>query len=412
MDIQLQREVFIERLLLSTIYIFSLPFITHIYGGTITGLLFENLYLAVSVLLFFSLLSFKSISFRYFLYFAPILLVIVYSLFFPFGEYTVINCLKYLAYFAIFFLVFRRLFNKEIMIDIYVISMSLIFIYLFIFYIYAYFYPENLSDYRIYGSYLNQNNVFEKRTEWQYSILGFFAVIPLNQPDSDLNIFGLPRMFGFSPEPGFYSVFLVPALFLALSQKRLLSSIILFIACLFSASALFYLILLLAITLYLIPRNLIANLYYLFIFIAFILITNLDIFINFLIGFNFGSGRGDTYYLILLETIQALYSGDANPEDAGNYSGVLKFYFDLGYLGLIGYVLFVGAFLRFVTLKGDIFLNLAYISAVLFAVRSGEMVPPILLFIISLVLTKIEALEDIEEKNLDFEKRIEGSYES
>ena len=40
------------------------------------------------------------------------------------------------------------------------------------------------------------------------------------------------------------------------------------------------------------------------------------------------------------------------------------------------------------------------------------MVPPILLFIISLVLTKIEALEDIEEKNLDFEKRIEGSYES
>ena len=72
---------------------------------------------------------------------------------------------------------------------------------------YAYFFPENISDYRIYGSYLNQNNVFEKRTEWQYSILGFFAVIPLNQPDTDLNIFGLPRMFGFSPEPGFYSVF-------------------------------------------------------------------------------------------------------------------------------------------------------------------------------------------------------------
>ena len=52
MDIQLQREIFLERFLFSIIYIFSLPFITHIYGGTITGLLYENLYLAASVLLF------------------------------------------------------------------------------------------------------------------------------------------------------------------------------------------------------------------------------------------------------------------------------------------------------------------------------------------------------------------------
>ena len=119
MDIQLQREVFLERFLLSIVFIFSLPFITHIYGGTITGLLFENLYLAVSVLLFFSLLSFKSISFKYLLYFSPMLLIVIYNLFFPFGEYTVINCLKYLAYFAIFFLVFRRLFNKEFIIECY-----------------------------------------------------------------------------------------------------------------------------------------------------------------------------------------------------------------------------------------------------------------------------------------------------
>ena len=399
MDVQLQREIFVQKFLLTLIYIFSLPFITHIYGGTITGLLFENLYLAVSVLLFFSLLSFKSLSLKYFIYFIPILSIIIYSLFFPFGENTVINCLKYLAYFAIFFLVFRRLFNQEIIIDIYVISMTLIFLYLFIFYIYAYFFPENLNDYRIYGSYLNQNNVFEKRTEWQYSILGFFSVIPLNQPDTDLNIFGLPRMFGFSPEPGFYSVFIVPALFLAISQKRVFSSIILLIACLFSASALFYLILLLAIILFLIPKNLVANLYYLLIFILFFLITNLDIFLSFFIGLNFGSGRGETYYSVALGTIQALYSGNTRPEDAGNYSGVLNFYFDLGYLGLVGYVLFVGAFLRFITKNGDIFLILAYISAVLFAVRSGEMLPPVLLFIISLVLTKIEVKEaDQEEK--------------
>ncbi len=400
MDIQLQREVFLERFLLSIIFIFSLPFITHIYGGTITGLLYENLYLAVSVLLFFSLLSFKSISFKYLLYFSPMLLVVIYNLFFPFGEYTVINCLKYLAYFAIFFLVFRRLFNKEFMIDIYVISMSLIFLYLFIFYLYAYFFPENISDYRIYGSYLNQNNVFEKRTEWQYSILGFFAVIPLNQPDTDLNIFGLPRMFGFSPEPGFYSVFLVPALFLALSQKRLFSSIILFIACLFSASGLFYLILLLAFALYLIPKKYIANLYYLLIIVVFFLIANLNIFISFFLGFNFEDGRGETYYSILLGTIQGLYSGEVRPEDAGNYSGILKFYFDLGYLGLIGYIFFIGLILSFVTKKGDTFLNLAYISAVLFAVRSGEMVPPILLFIISLVMTKIEILDEKEEQTI------------
>ena len=268
MDIQLQREIFLERFLFSIIYIFSLPFITHIYGGTITGLLYENLYLAASVLLFFSLLSFKSLNFNYVFYFSPMILVVIYNLFFPFGEYTVINCIKYLAYFAIFFLVFRRLFNNEVMIDIYVISMALIFLYLFIFYLYAYFYPEDLSDYRIYGSYLNQNNVFEKRTEWQYSILGFFSVIPLNQPDSDLNIFGLPRMFGFSPEPGFYSVFLVPALFLSMSQKRIFSSIILFIACLFSASGLFYLILLLAIVLFLIPKKYIAT-YYLILIIFF-----------------------------------------------------------------------------------------------------------------------------------------------
>ncbi len=400
MDIQLQREVFLERFLLSIVFIFSLPFITHIYGGTITGLLFENLYLAVSVLLFFSLLSFKSISFKYLLYFSPMLLVVIYNLFFPFGEYTLINCLKYLAYFAIFFLVFRRLFNKEFMIDIYVISMSLIFLYLFIFYLYAYFFPENISDYRIYGSYLNQNNVFEKRTEWQYSILGFFAVIPLNQPDTDLNIFGLPRMFGFSPEPGFYSVFLVPALFLALSQKRLFSSIILFIACLFSASGLFYLILLLAFALYLIPKKYIANLYYLLIIVIFFLIANLNIFISFFLGFNFEDGRGETYYSILLGTVQGLYSGEVRPEDAGNYSGILKFYFDLGYFGLIGYIFFIGLILSFVTKKGDTFLNLAYISAVLFAVRSGEMVPPILLFIISLVMTKIEILEEKEEQTI------------
>ena len=94
----------------------------------------------------------------------------------------------------------------------------------------------------------------------------------------------------------------------------------------------------------------------------------------------------------MLGTIQGLYAGDVRPEDAGNYSGILKFYFDLGYTGLIGYVIFVGLILNLI-LKRDIYLNLAYISAVLFAVRSGEMVPPILLFIISLVLTKIELLE-------------------
>jgi hypothetical protein len=398
MDIQLQREVFLERFLLTIIYIFSLPFITHIYGGTITGLLYENLYLAASVLLFFSLLSFKSLSFNYVFYFSPMILIVIYNLFFPFGEYTVINCLKYLAYFGIFFLVFRRLFNNEVMIDIYVISMALIFSYLFIFYLYAYFYPEDLSDYRIYGSYLNQNNVFEKRTEWQYSILGFFSVIPLNQPDSDLNIFGLPRMFGFSPEPGFYSVFLVPALFLSMSQKRLFSSIILFIACLFSASGLFYLILLLAIVLFLIPKKYIANLYFLMILIIFFLIANLNLFISFFLGITFEEGRGDTYYSVLLGTIQGLYVGDVRPEDAGNYSGILKFYFDLGYTGLIAYVIFVGLILNFISKKGDIYLNLAYISAVLFAVRSGEMVPPILLFIISLVLTKIEITHENEKK--------------
>ena len=103
MDIQLQREIFLERFLFSIIYIFSLPFITHIYGGTITGLLYENLYLAASVLLFFSLLSFKSLNFNYVFYFSPMILVVIYNLFFPFGEYTVINCIKYLAYFAYFF---------------------------------------------------------------------------------------------------------------------------------------------------------------------------------------------------------------------------------------------------------------------------------------------------------------------
>ncbi len=398
MDIKLQREVFLERFLLTIVYIFSLPFITHIYGGTITGLLYENLYLAASVLLFFSLLSFKSLSFNYLFYFSPMILVVIYNLFFPFGEFTVINCFKYLAYFAIFFLVFRRLFNNEVMIDIYVLSMALIFLYLFIFYLYAYFYPEDLSDYRIYGSYLNQNNVFEKRTEWQYSILGFFSVIPLNQPDSDLNIFGLPRMFGFSPEPGFYSVFLVPALFLSMSQKRLFSSIILFIACLFSASGLFYLILLLTIVLYLIPKKYIANLYFLMILIVFFLIANLNLFISFFLGITFEEGRGDTYYSVLLGTIQGLYLGDVRPEDAGNYSGILKFYFDLGYSGIIAYVIFVGLILSFISKEGDIYLNLAYISAVLFAVRSGEMVPPILLFIISLVLTKIEITRENEKK--------------
>ncbi len=407
MSTNLHKKNFLDGITLTSCYILSLPFITHIYGGTITGLLYENLYLAVSVLLVFSLLSFKSLSFNYLFYFSPLILVVIYNLFFPFGEYTVINCLKYLAYFAIFFLVFRRLFNNEVMIDIYVISMALIFLYLFIFYLYAYFYPENLSDYRIYGSYLNQNNVFEKRTEWQYSILGFFAVIPLNQPDTDLNIFGLPRMFGFSPEPGFYSVFLVPALFLSMSRKKLFTSITLFIACLFSASGLFYLILLLALLLYLIPKKYIANLYYLMILIIFFLIVNLNLFITFFLGITFEGGRGETYYSILLGTFQGLYAGDVNPEDAGNYSGILKFYFDLGYLGLIAYVLFVGLILSLITKTGDIYLNLAYISAVLFAVRSGEMVPPILLFIISLVLTKIEADKADQEEKIYSEVGIE-----
>ena len=230
------------------------------------------------------------------------------------------------------------------MIDIYVISMSLIFIYLFIFYIYAYFYPENLSDYRIYGSYLNQNNVFEKKNRMAVLYSWFFCCYTFKPTRFRFKYLWTSENVWVFSGTWFLFCFFGSSFVFSSKPKRLLSSIILFIACLFSASALFYLILLLAITLYLIPRNLIANLYYLFIFIAFILITNLDIFINFLIGFNFGSGRGDTYYLILLETIQALYSGDASPEDAGNYSGVLKFYFDLGYLGLIGYVFFVGAF--------------------------------------------------------------------
>ena len=134
------------------------------------------------------------------------------------------------------------------------------------------------------------------------------------------------------------------------------------------------------------------------ILIIFFLIANLNLFISFFLGITFEEGRGDTYYSVLLGTIQGLYAGDVRPEDAGNYSGILKFYFDLGYTGLIGYVIFVGLILNLISKKGDIYLNLAYISAVLFAVRSGEMVPPILLFIISLVLTKIEITHETKKK--------------
>ena len=109
-----QEKFFLDGIILTGCYILSLPFITHIYGGTITGLLYENLYLATSVLLFFSLLSFKSISFKYLLYFSPMLLAVIYNLFFPFGEYTVINCLKYLAYFAIFFLYLDAYLTKNL----------------------------------------------------------------------------------------------------------------------------------------------------------------------------------------------------------------------------------------------------------------------------------------------------------
>ena len=165
MQQSLQKEKFTEILLLTLAYLISLPYITHVYGGTINGLLNENLYAAVAVILFFSVLSFKPISLKYYSAFIPLIFVFLYNFISPSGELSTQNSIKYIIYCVIFFLVFRRIFNKEILIDIYVISMSVIFIYLLFFYFYVYFFPEDLVNYRVMGTYLDQDNVFERRTD-------------------------------------------------------------------------------------------------------------------------------------------------------------------------------------------------------------------------------------------------------
>ena len=169
-----------------------------------------------------------------------------------------------------------------------------------------------------------------------------------------------------------------------------------FLGCLFAASALFYLIILLALVLIFIPKRYLTGLYALLIMIITFMILNLDIFLNYFFSLVFEAGRQATYFQIFLNTVQTLNLASNEMVDASSQSsGILKFYFDYGYLGLAAYVFFVGMILRFLTQNGNIFVILAFLSAVLFSLRSGELFPPILLFITSLTLTKLE-LFDIE----------------
>ena len=84
---------------------------------------------------------------------------------------------------------------------------------------------------------------------------------------------------------------------------------------------------------------------------------------------------------------------DVTRIDGGNLeSGVLRFYFEAGYFGLLAYAVSIILILVYVSKNGNIWLVMTVISSALYALRSGEILPPVFFFFLSLTLTEVEHL--------------------
>jgi len=353
-----------------------IPIIMHIYGSIFEIIIQGHFYifLFISIVFFLSLKRIHQYSIDEKLFVLFLIILAIDTIIFNFNNLK--DLIKYILYFIFYKYVIKPYINKKIYYKIFIRIVSiLIFIDLYLYFIIPYFPEISIFFERSNLSFLHETSSFLTRTDWNYSLPFYIYSYPLNIPEN--GILPFPRFYGFSTEPTLLSCILLPSIYIAYREKMYIDFLVLLFAFLLSSSYGAFIVLLISI------------LYYIFFKYKKILTLILVILTLFLI---LELSKLDSPRALLYSK---LFSNVLNISSFYLFSSgsslhlmlplaIFNYYLKMGFLPILTYLFFLIYFLK-KSIEINKYIFAFTIATILMLNKSGEIISPLLLFLLNYI---------------------------
>ena len=359
------------------------PFISHIYGAVFPALYDYKIgYISAVFILFIFFIAIHERKIVYDTnvgYFIPFLLIILADSIYSSNLYF----FKYFAYVFIYFLFLKKFFLHDYIMKLYVnilvVSLLILLLIYFItltseFDLFSYFEIAKLK-------YISTNAPINN---WSEDYRGLIFYLLVYVPGDTTGILPIPRLYGFSREPGMFATFLIPGFWMACYFKMKLQAFILTIGILLSSSFAGFFVLALGILLILLPRVIFKR----GIIILFTIILVLVLFRHNIASLVNIARVSD--YVLLMDRLLTIYFSNV-----GNLSLSSVFFI----LEKLSYIWIIYHFYNKVKIINSRIIFIFLFSFVIMVNKANELISPLFLFyllFIDYAYQKVSFIDDIK----------------